>query len=108
MACYHDYVNDVYALVRSLRAASWPRNRHFEAHATELGQEARRLHRFLRGLERDVATADRVLVRAHADRFVVKLEFDTLKLERVVTLTPEEHAILSEIPALTERLQPAQ
>lgn len=99
-------MNDVYALVRSLRSASWPRNRHFEAHATELGQEARRLHRFLRGLERDVATADRVDVRAHADRFVIKLEFDTLKLERVVTLTPEEHAILSEIPALTERLQP--
>ncbi|HEX4460898.1 MAG TPA: hypothetical protein VIA18_23120 [Polyangia bacterium] len=99
-------MNDVYALVRSLRSASWPRNRHFEAHATELGQEARRLHRFLRGLERDVAAADRIVVRAHADRFVVKLEFDTLKLERVVTLTPQEHAILSEIPALTERLQP--
>jgi hypothetical protein len=100
-------VNDVYALVRSLRSASWPRNRHFEAHATEIGVEARRLHRFLRGLERDIATADRIIVTPHADRFVVRLEFDTLKLERVVTLTPEEHAILSEIPALVARLTPA-
>ncbi|HWE28966.1 MAG TPA: hypothetical protein VHB97_13245, partial [Polyangia bacterium] len=60
-------MNDVYALVRSLRSATWPRNRHFDAHATPTGAEARRLHRFLRGVERDVRNADSVRVQRSSD-----------------------------------------
>ena len=85
-ACYHDRVNDVYALVRSLRAATWPRNRHFEAHATPTGAEARRLHRFLRGVERDVRAADTVRVRrSDGGGVTVEMAFGAVRLSRVVS-----------------------
>jgi pyridoxine 5'-phosphate synthase PdxJ len=107
IACYHDRVNDVYALVRSLRAATWPRNRHFDAHATPTGAQARRLHRFLRGVERDVRSADSVRVR-RSDGGVVTVEmaFGAVRLSRVVTLTPEEHALLVEDADMAARLRP--
>jgi hypothetical protein len=101
-------VNDVYALVRSLRAAAWSRNQHFDAHATPTGAEARRLHRFLRALERDVLAAEVVAVRRHHDGFVVKLSFPTVRLQRVVTLTREEHALLVEDAQLAILLTPAE
>jgi len=97
-------VNDVYALVRSLRAATWPRNRHFDAHATPTGAEARRLHRFLRALERDILAADSVNVRHGSDGIVVRLAFPSVRLERVVTLSPEEHAMLVEDARIAARL----
>ncbi len=107
-ACYHDRVNDVYALVRSLRAATWPRNRHFDAHATPTGAEARRLHRFLRGVERDVLAADSVRARRQEDgsSIVVVMEFGAVRLQRVVTLTREEHDLLVEDPRIAARLAP--
>jgi hypothetical protein len=98
-------VNDVYALVRSLRAATWSRNRHFEAHATPTGAEARRVHRFLRALERDLHRADAVSVRRRRpDALEVTLSFPAVRLERVVTLRPEEHALLVEDARLAQRL----
>jgi hypothetical protein len=98
-------VNDVYALVRSLRAATWSRNRHFEAHATPTGAEARRVHRFLRALERDLHRADAVSVRRRLpDAFEVKMSFPAVRLERVVTLKREEHALLVEDARLARRL----
>jgi len=107
IACYHDRVNDVYDLVRSLRAATWPRNRHFDAHATPTGAEARRLHRFLRGVERDVRAADSVRVTRGDDGAVtVEMAFGAVRLSRVVTLTPQEHALLVEDPDMARRLQP--
>ena len=107
IACYHDRVNDVYDLVRSLRAATWPRNRHFDAHATPTGAEARRLHRFLRGVERDVRTADTVRVRAASDGAVtVEMAFGAVRLSRVVTLSRQEHALLVEDPDMARRLTP--
>ena len=107
IACYHDRVNDVYALVRSLRAATWPRNRHFDAHATETGAEARRLHRFLRGVERDVRAADTVRVRkSDAGAVTVEMAFGAVRLSRVVTLSAEEHALLVEDADMATRLTP--
>ena len=107
IACYHDRVNDVYALVRSLRAATWPRNRHFDAHATPTGAEARRLHRFLRGVERDVRAADSVRVRlADGGGFTVEMAFGAVRLSRVVMLTAEEHALLVEDAQMAARLMP--
>ncbi len=99
-------MNDVYALVRSLRAATWPRNRHFEAHATPTGAEARRLHRFLRGVERDVRAADTVRVRKNGDGVTVEMAFGAVRLSRVVTLSPQEHALLVEDADMAARLTP--
>lgn len=99
-------MNDVYALVRSLRAATWPRNRHFEDHATPTGAEARRLHRFLRAVERDVRTADSVRVRRADSGVVVEMTFGAVRLSRVVALSPEELALLVEDPQIAARLQP--
>ena len=47
-------VDDVLALLRSIRENRLSRNRHFDVHATAHGLAARRLHRFLRGVERDL------------------------------------------------------
>ena len=100
-------MNDVYALVRSLRAATWPRNRHFDAHATPTGAEARRVHRFLRGVERDVRAADTVRVRkSDAGPVTIEMSFGAVRLSRVVTLTAEEHALLVEDGDMATRLQP--
>lgn len=98
-------MNDVYDLVRSLRAATWPRNRHFDAHATRSGAEARRLHRFLRGVERDLLAADRVHVRERDGGVVVEMAFSAVRLQRVVSLTREEHALLAEDEKIAARLQ---
>ena len=100
-------MNDVYALVRSLRAATWPRNRHFDAHATPTGAEARRLHRFLRAFERDVRAADSVRVERVGDGGVrVAMAFGAVRLSRVVTLSREEHALLVEDADMAARLTP--
>ena len=106
VACYHDRVNDVYALVRSLRAATWPRNRHFDAHATPTGAEARRVHRFLRAFERDVRAADSVRVERVDGGIKVAMAFGAVRLSRVVTLTPEEYALLVEDADMAARLAP--
>jgi len=99
-------VNDVYALVRSLRAATWPRNRHFDAHATPAGVQARRVHRFLRAVERDVLAADSVRVRRTDGGVVVEMAFGAVRLSRAVSLTHEEHALLVEDAEMAARLAP--
>jgi hypothetical protein len=99
-------VNDVYALVRSLRAATWPRNRHFEAHATPTGAAARRLHRFLRAVERDLRKADSVRVRRKEGGVVVQMAFGAVRLSRAVRLSDEELALLVEDPEIAARLVP--
>jgi hypothetical protein len=100
-------VNDVYALVRSLRAATRPRNRYFDAHATPTGAAARRVHRFLRAVERDVLAADSVRVRRTDGGVEVTLAFGAVRLSRIVTLTPEEHALLVEDAEMAARLAPS-
>lgn len=99
-------MNDVYALVRSLRAATWPRNRHFDAHATPTGAQARRLHRFLRAVERDVRAADSVRVRRKLGGVVVEMAFGAVRLSRAVQLSDEELALLVEEPDIAARLVP--
>lgn len=97
-------MNDVYALVRSLRAATWPRNRHFEAHATATGAAARRLHRFLRAVERDLRNADSVRVRRNEGGVVVEMAFGAVRLSRAVQLSQEELELLVEDPEIAARL----
>ena len=97
-------MNDVYALVRSLRERRFPRNRFFDAHATVSGAEARRVHRFLRGIERDLLTAQEVRVRIEGARWLVTMTFPSVRLHRVVSLTAAEHAILVEDPRVAALL----
>jgi hypothetical protein len=100
-------VNDVYDLVRSLRQERWPRNRHFEAHATKAGAMARRLHRFLRAVERDVRVADSVRVVANDEGVTLEMAFLAVRLARAVQLTKDELALLLEDPEIAARLKSA-
>jgi hypothetical protein len=97
-------VSDVYALVRSIRDKRLPRNRHFDEHATKSGAEARRVHRFLRGVERDLLAAQAVDVVRDGARWRVTMRFPSVRLRRVVSLTLDEHAILVEDPRVAELL----
>jgi hypothetical protein len=101
-------VNDVYALVRSLRDKRFPRNRYFDEHATPSGIAARRLHRFLRAVERDILNADCVVVRARAEGGIaVELSFAAVRFSRRVMLTADEHALIVEDARIAARLQPS-
>ncbi len=97
-------MDDVYALYRSIRDNRLPRNRHFEAHASPDCAEARRLHRFLRGVGRDVLAADSVAVHPRSGGVVLAMAFSAVRLVREVTLTAGEHALLVEDAAVAARL----
>jgi hypothetical protein len=97
-------VTDVYALVRELRESRFPRNRFFDAHASNSGAEARRVHRFLRAVERDLARAAQIEVNREGARWRVTMRFPSVRLSRVVLLSGDEHAILVENPALARLL----
>ena len=98
-------MSDVYALVRSIRDKRLPRNRHFDEHATPRGAEARRVHRFLRGVERDLMAAETVDVAREDTHWRVTMRFPSVRLRRVVSLTPDEHAILVEDPRVAQLLR---
>ncbi|HZS38208.1 MAG TPA: hypothetical protein VFF06_15325 [Polyangia bacterium] len=99
-------MSDVYALVRSIRANRFSRNRHFDEHATPEAAAARRLNRFLRGVERDVMAASHVQARREGERYVVWMQFVSVRLSRRVALTAEEHALLVEDSRLAPLLTP--
>jgi hypothetical protein len=102
-------VNDVYAIVRSIRENRFSRNQHFEEHLSEASVEARRVHRFLRAIERDLDAASDVRVRRHErGGYTVSMRFPKVRLWREVSLTPEEYALLVEEPRLATLLQPIQ
>ncbi len=89
-------MSDVHALVRSIRGLTFSRNRNFEAHQNRASAEARRLHRFLRTVERDLLTARQVSVTRTGDRFVVEMVFPTVRMRRAVVLCAEDFALLTE------------
>lgn len=93
-------MNDLYAMVRSIRERRWSRNRNFDAHATAEGAQARRLHRFLAGVEHDVLGASEVKVTQRGDRYLVAMSFDKVRSRRVVVLDAEEYALLVENPRI--------
>jgi hypothetical protein len=98
-ACYDARVSDVYALVRSIRRAEFSRNRNFDAHAQPVAIEARRLHRFLRGVERDLAGATAVSVSGPANdngAWTITMEFSSVRYSRRVRLSADEYALLVE------------
>ena len=98
---------DVYALVREIREKRLPRNRNFEAHATADGVEARRVHRFLRGIEKDLLAAEEVAVEADDTNGLcrITMRFPSVRLRRIVSLTPGERAILLEDPRVAPLLR---
>ena len=101
---------DVYALVREIRERRFPRNRHFDAYETAVGAEARRVHRFLKGIEKDLLAADEVDVEPYnADPkgnrgWRITMRFPAVRLRRVVCLTDDERAILLEDPRVAPLL----
>ncbi len=97
-------MSDVYALVREIRDQRLPRNRFFDEHATAGGAEARRLHRFLRAVEKDLLAADQVEVEKEAARWRITMRFPAVRFQRVVHLTRDEHAILVEDPRVARLL----
>jgi hypothetical protein len=97
-------MKDVYSLVRSLRDKQLSRNRHFELHATPVGAEARRLHRFLLAIERDLKRASKVHVLQRDGGCVLTLAFSSVRLRRIVALTEAEYALLLEAPEAERRL----
>jgi hypothetical protein len=99
-------VSDVYAIVREIRENRLPRNRNFDVHAQPIGEEARRLHRFLRGVERDLAAATHIEVVRGEAGYTVSLTFPSVRLTRVVSLSQEEYALLVEDPTNAARLAP--
>lgn len=91
------YEQPIYAMVRSLRANQLPRNRHFDAHAGADGAAARRIHRFLRGVERDLRLATRIeLADSEGGQRLLTLELGPVRVRRVVALSPTEFSILAE------------
>jgi hypothetical protein len=97
-------VSDVYALVRSIRAARYSRNRNFEAHRSAASVEARRVNRFLRAIERDLLAAERVTITSRGESFVVEMVFPAVRATRRVALSGEAMALLREDPRLADRL----
>ncbi len=98
-------VHDVYALVREIREKRLPRNRNFDAHDTAHGAEARRVHRFLKGIEKDVLAADQVEVEEANGQWRITMRFPSVRLRRIVALTEAERAILLEDPRVASLLR---
>ncbi len=90
-------VEEIYRLVRDLRAARLPRNRHFDLHASDEGRAARRIHRFLRDVERDLRRSTEVRVARRPDGSVrLELGMPSLQARRTVELDANAHAVLLE------------
>jgi hypothetical protein len=100
--------DEVYALVRTFRtnaaSGTLSRNRNFEAHATAEARAARRILRFVRGIETDVLRAEQIVVRPTRDGVALELSMPALKLRRTVELDSGTLAILVENEACAARL----
>jgi hypothetical protein len=101
---YHACVSDVYSILRRIRAERFPRNRNFDAHRAAASVEARRLHRFLRAVERDLLRAERVSASPHGGGLRVEMSFPSVRLTRRVILGREDVAVLAEDPRLAAKL----
>jgi hypothetical protein len=89
--------DEIYRIVRALRRKELSRNRHFELHASEAGRVARRVHRFLRGVERDLRRASEVRVARRPDGGVrLELQHAALRARRTIDLDARAHALLLE------------
>lgn len=88
---------EIYELVRAMRAAKLPRNRNFELHTTPIVRQARRVHRFLRSVERDLRRASKVRSFPRPDGGVhLELSNEAVRARRTLDLDALAHALLLE------------
>jgi hypothetical protein len=99
-------VSSLYSLVRRMREEAVSRNRSYDELSAPLARRARRIDKWLRGLERDLRAGARVVVHRAGDGFRVSLAFPSVRLVRESYLTAEEHALLCADPALEPVLAP--
>ena len=96
---------EIYELVRALRGAVLPRNRNFDAYASAAGKRARRIHRFLLSVEKDLARAESVTATEGADGALeLTLMLPSLGLRRTVQLDRHARTLLLESTQAQERL----
>jgi hypothetical protein len=101
-----DRNEEIYRIVRALRRKELPRNRHFELHATREVAAARRVHRFLRGVEHDLRRATEVRVARRPDGTIrLELAHASLRACRTVDLDARAHALLLEDAELAAALR---
>jgi hypothetical protein len=108
----------VIELVARMRREGFSRNRHFDAFAGKdaVAARARRVCRYLRSLEHDLATLRRK--HAGASRLHVELrgggarritiEVPAVRIRRVAEVSAEEYALLREHPEAREVLDSAE
>ncbi|MEO6950919.1 MAG: hypothetical protein ABI321_03820 [Polyangia bacterium] len=98
-------MDEIYELVRALRAAVLPRNRNFDTYASAAGKRARRIHRFLLSVEKDLARAEGVSAKEGVGGALeLTLLLPALGLRRVVQLDSHARALLLESEQGRERL----
>jgi hypothetical protein len=95
-----DFVARMLARLRS--DPGFSRNRHHAALSSPEGRRAMRVHRHLRSLERDLATARAATVQREADR--IRLEVHGRRATRTAFLTPTEFRLLCTSPGVRAAL----
>jgi hypothetical protein len=96
------------AYVEQMRSGRLSRNRHFDTFTSAEGRLAQRVHRRLRGLERELLAPGADVRLEHAadpDRYIVTVEYRTVRLRRVAVLTPDELALLCQDARIQRRLR---
>jgi hypothetical protein len=91
-----------------MRAGGLSRNRAYDELSSPLARRARRVEKWLRGLERDLRAGARVAVERREGGFRVSVDFPSVRVRREVFLRDEEHALLCGDPQLAEVLSPTQ
>ena len=104
-------------LVARMRREGYSRNRHFDAFASKdaIAARARRVCRFLRSLERDLAALRtnaregvlRVELRAGGARRLT-IEVPAVRVRRVALVSAEEYVLLRDHPDAREALDRAE
>jgi hypothetical protein len=102
-------MEEIYEMVRALREDRIPRNRHFELHRSATARKARRIHRFLRAVERDLRRSTDVRVTRRAEGGIrLELALASLQARRVIELDPHAHSLLLEDNTLARQLAAVQ
>jgi len=92
-------------MVRALRDQRLPRNQNFVVHASAFGARARRVHRLLAAVERDLRRATERTLAVREDGAELKLQFAEVHSHRVVHLALDELDLLRENPEIRALLE---
>lgn len=97
-------MSELYHLVKRLREEGLSRNRDFDALSQPIARRARRIDRWLRGLERDLRRSASVTVTPVDCGAHIVLAMPALSSRREVVITREELALLARDPVLAALL----